>query len=266
MNSGIIDYNSFIMIIKKIELYKDNEEKLINNINKSLGLLQLRLGLSKLDSASTIAAEGISKSIGKIGDDVLSVPVVPMDGFTQVNSGVLQITGTMGNSAPVLDGYTKSLLDLKNVSADINKNGFNDQNLKAYESALLSVSKTGDITNKDLQAFLQTNNEILVSQISITNKKKELQKALSELSVSDKPLLTPQQKQDTKDTLREFDSLSNALIKKTETTQEEYLRQKAIIDNASKAEGSDPDRWWHHGFRFWRLDHQHRNQERPDPH
>ena len=34
MNSGIIDYNSFIMIIKKIELYKDNEEKLINNINK----------------------------------------------------------------------------------------------------------------------------------------------------------------------------------------------------------------------------------------
>jgi ribosome-associated toxin RatA of RatAB toxin-antitoxin module len=39
MNSGIIDYNSFIMIIKKIELYKDNEEKLINNINKSLGLL-----------------------------------------------------------------------------------------------------------------------------------------------------------------------------------------------------------------------------------
>ena len=33
MNSGIIDYNSFIMIIKKIELYKDNEEKLINNIN-----------------------------------------------------------------------------------------------------------------------------------------------------------------------------------------------------------------------------------------
>ena len=30
MNSGIIDYNSFIMIIKKIELYKDNEEKLIN--------------------------------------------------------------------------------------------------------------------------------------------------------------------------------------------------------------------------------------------
>ena len=39
MNSGIIDYNSFIMIIKKIELYKDTEEKLIININKSLGLL-----------------------------------------------------------------------------------------------------------------------------------------------------------------------------------------------------------------------------------
>ena len=113
--------------------------------------MPLILELSKLDSASTIASEGISKSIGKIGDDVLSVPVVPMDGFTQVNSGVLQITGTMGNSAPVLDGYTKSLLDLKNVSADINKNGFNDQNLKAYESALLSVSKTGDIANKDLQ-------------------------------------------------------------------------------------------------------------------
>ena len=35
MNSGIIDYNSFIMIIKKIELYKDNEEKLINNIDKN---------------------------------------------------------------------------------------------------------------------------------------------------------------------------------------------------------------------------------------
>ena len=223
------------------DIYTESFVKLYN-ANKSLGLLQLRLELSKLDSASTIASEGISKSIGKIGDDVLSVPVVPMDGFTQVNSGVLQITGTMGNSAPVLDGYTKSLLDLKNVSADINKNGFNDQNLKAYESALLSVSKTGDIANKDLQAFLQTNNEILVSQISITNKKKELQKALSELSVSDKPLLTPQQKQDTKDTLREFDSLSNALIKKTETTQEEYLRQKAIIDKASKAEGSDPEK------------------------
>ena len=223
------------------DIYTESFVKLYN-ANKSLGLLQLRLELSKLDSASTIASEGISKSIGKIGDDVLSVPVVPMDGFTQVNSGVLQITGTMGNSAPVLDGYTKSLLDLKNVSADINKNGFNDQNLKAYESALLSVSKTGDIANKDLQAFLQTNNEILVSQISITNKKKELQKALSELGVSDKPLLTPQQKQDTKDTLREFDSLSNALIKKTETTQEEYLRQKTIIDKASKAEGSDPEK------------------------
>ena len=223
------------------DIYTESFVKLYN-ANKSLGLLQLRLELSKLDSASTIASEGISKSIGKICDDVLSVPVVPMDGFTQVNSGVLQITGTMGNSAPVLDGYTKSLLDLKNVSADINKNGFNDQNLKAYESALLSVSKTGDMANKDLQAFLQTNNEILVSQIRITNKKKELQKALSELGASDKPLLTPQQKHDTKDTLREFDSLSNALIKKTGTIQEEYLRQKAIIDKASKVEGSDPEK------------------------
>lgn len=223
------------------DIYTESFVKLYN-ANKSLGLLQLRLELSKLDSASTIASEGISKSIGKIADDVLSVPVVPMDGFTQVNSGVLQIAGTMGNSAPVIDGYAKSLLDLKTVSTDINKNGFNDQNLKAYESALLSVSKTGDIANKDLQAFLQTNNEILVSQISITNKKKELQKALSELGASDKPLLTPQQKKETEDILRDFDSLSNALIKKTETTQEEYLRQKAIIDKAAKTEGSDPEK------------------------
>ena len=30
MNSGMIDYNSVIMIIKKIELYRDNEEKIIS--------------------------------------------------------------------------------------------------------------------------------------------------------------------------------------------------------------------------------------------
>lgn len=39
MNSGMIDYNSVIMIIKKIELYRDNEEKIINSINNSLSLL-----------------------------------------------------------------------------------------------------------------------------------------------------------------------------------------------------------------------------------
>mgnify|MGYP000630594202 CR=1 FL=1 len=39
MNSGMIDYNSVIMIIKKIELYRDNEEKIIDNIKKSINTL-----------------------------------------------------------------------------------------------------------------------------------------------------------------------------------------------------------------------------------
>lgn len=39
MNSGMIDYNSVIMIIKKIELYRDNEGKIIDNIKKSINTL-----------------------------------------------------------------------------------------------------------------------------------------------------------------------------------------------------------------------------------